>query len=135
MQIKRNRILPFLLLALVLSAAIFQFFRQGQGTKGGARCEFSERFSPNALAYSRHARCRMDCRDISEDLVEQVYREGSLNCGKSDPAGAKDGNPRYALEMEDGSRGRVRIIVGDDHNEHVIITVIRLDEKDNCSCP
>ncbi len=77
----------------------------------------------------------MKCRDISQALVEDVYRNGSLNCAKSDPRGQKDGTPRYALELEDGIRGRIRIIVGDNPDNDVIITAIRLDEKDQCACP
>jgi hypothetical protein len=132
---KQTRIFQIILLIVVLAAAVFQFFRpQGPPGNGGV-CEFPGRLSPNSLAYSSHARCRMKCREVSQGLVEDVYRDGALNCDKSDPQGTKDGSPRYALEMEDGSRGRVRIIVGDNSGEHVIITVIRLDEKDHCTCP
>lgn len=98
-------------------------------------CTFRPQNTGAELDYSRHARCRMKCRDISQALVEDVYQNGSLNCAKSDPTGQKDGTPRYALELEDGTRGRVRIIVGDNPDYDVIITAIRLDEKDQCACP
>lgn len=102
---------------------------------GSGDCAFHPQDVTSALDYSKHARCRMKCRDISQALVEDVYQNGSLNCAKSDPTGQKDGTPRYALELEDGIRGRVRIIVGDNPDNDVIITAIRLDEKDHCACP
>ena len=130
---KYNRAIQLLILILVVGVGLFQWFQKRP--QGGGTCEFQNRHAASALDYSQHARCRMKCRDISQDLVEDVYRDGSINCAKSDPTGAKDGSPRYALELEDGSRGRVRVIVADNSGEHVIVTVIRLDEKDHCACP
>ena len=106
-----------------------------QPGNGSGDCAFQPQHAVGELDYSRHARCRMKCRDISQSLVEDVYQNGSLNCAKSDPSGQTDGTPRFALELEDGIRGRVRIIVGDNPDNDVIITAIRLDEKDNCACP
>jgi Domain of unknown function (DUF4258) len=129
---KYSRAIQLLLLILVVGVGLFQWFQKTP--QNGAACEFQNRIAATELDYSKHARCRMKCRDIDQDLVEDVYRNGSLNCDKSDPGGTKDGSPRYALELEDGGRGRVRIIVADNDGTHVIVTVIRLDEKDQCAC-
>ncbi|HEX2899386.1 MAG TPA: DUF4258 domain-containing protein [Bacteroidia bacterium] len=94
-------------------------------------CEFTGRDQVNALVYVAHARCRMGCRDIDEELVEQVYLKGELNCKKSSQS---NGNARYALEMRDERGDMIRIIVEDDDGKHVIVTAIRLDKPDKCTC-
>ena len=97
-------------------------------------CQFNDRDKVDELVYSRHARCRMDCRKFSEDLIEKVYLGGTVNCEKSGP---KDGEMRYALEMNDPANGdRLRLIIADDEgdNEHVVVTAIRLDREFECYC-
>src|SRR3954462_3185913 len=40
--------------------------------------------APNTpLIYTKHARCRMDCRHISEADIKEVLREGHVNEAKS----------------------------------------------------
>ena len=48
------------------------------------------------LEYSNHARCRMQCRKISQAEVEEIMRDGKINYNKSDLQNARC--PRYALE-------------------------------------
>lgn len=132
MQRKQVRLVQAILLILIVATAAYQWW-----IKPGRQadiCAFDQRDKVQSLRYVEHAQCRMACRDIDRDLVEEVYLEGALNCAKSDPKGKRGGNPRFALEKEDGPRGRVRIIVEDDHGKHVIITVIRLDKEDHCEC-
>jgi hypothetical protein len=94
-------------------------------------CNWTERHPVNELAYVSHAKCRMKCRDIDQTLVEKIYLHGEINCEKSS---IKAGNHRYALEASDDRGDRIRIIVEDDHGKHLIITVIRLDKEDRCTC-
>jgi hypothetical protein len=94
-------------------------------------CDFPDRVSVDDLVYVEHARCRMACRDISEALVAEVYLKGELNCRKSTVA---NGHPRYALERRDHRGDLIRIIVELDGGEHVIVTAIRLDQPDHCTC-
>jgi hypothetical protein len=94
-------------------------------------CDFKQRVPLQDLVYVAHARCRMNCRDISQSLVEKVYLEGELNCKKSSNS---KGKSRYALEKRDDRGDIIRIIVEDDDGQHVIITVIRLDKPDKCTC-
>jgi len=84
------------------------------------------------LKYSNHAKCRMQCRKISQAEVEEIMREGKINYNKSD---LKDKPcPTYALEGITKDNQRVRVVVGDCNNEAVIITVIDLDHEFECTC-
>ena len=48
------------------------------------------------LILTRHARCRMDCRHITEKEIREVLEEGEINYRKSEPDAHPD--PKYALE-------------------------------------
>jgi hypothetical protein len=118
-----------LLLLLIVVFAVWKFF-PGAGA-GEDNCTLPARLPVDELVYVNHARCRMDCRDIDEALVEDVYLHGEINCKKSS---INNGNHRYALEKRDQSGDMIRIILEDDHGKHVIVTAIRLDRKDRCEC-
>src|SRR6187397_2092180 len=48
------------------------------------------------LEYSKHAKCRMECRRISQLEVEEIMQDGKINYNKSDLQNARC--PRYAIE-------------------------------------
>ncbi len=85
------------------------------------------------LEYSHHARCRMECRHISQAEVEDVMRNGKINYYKSDLQ--NDRCPRYALEgiTQDGQR--VRIIFAQCNEKTEVVTVIDLETEWKCDCP
>ena len=84
------------------------------------------------LILTRHAKCRMDCREISKAEVREVIREGKENKRKSNPNDSRC--PTIALEdwTEDGQR--VRIIVADCDNVAKLVTVIDLKNNYKCTC-
>jgi hypothetical protein len=41
------------------------------------------------LQYSNHAKCRMECRQITKEEVEETMREGKINYSKSDIRNAR----------------------------------------------
>lgn len=94
-------------------------------------CVFNNRKDASELIYTDHARCRMECRFVKRETVERIYREGTVNCHKS---GRKEGDMRYALESHVKGGDLVRVIVEDEDDKHIVITVIRVDVKDQCSC-
>ncbi|WP_081168312.1 DUF4258 domain-containing protein [Niastella populi] len=87
---------------------------------------------PGKLIYTRHARCRMDCRHIDEAEVEEILAEGRINYRKSEPAGRPD--PKYALEGTTRDGQQVRIIFAPAKRGMVVITVIDLDTDWSCNC-
>jgi hypothetical protein len=87
---------------------------------------------PGKLIYTRHARCRMDCRHIDEAEVEDILAKGRINYRKSEPAGRPD--PKYALEGATRDGQQVRIIFAPAKRGMVVITVIDLDTDWSCNC-
>ena len=84
------------------------------------------------IKYSRHAQCRMDCRQISQAEVKEIMTEGKINYKKSDLKSA--GCPRYALEGRTTDEQRVRIIFAQCDDSTVVVTVIDLDKEHICNC-
>lgn len=84
------------------------------------------------LILTRHAKCRMDCREISKAEVREVIKEGKENKRKSNPNDSRC--PTIALEdwTEDGQR--VRIIVANCDNVAKLVTVIDLENEYRCDC-
>ena len=85
-----------------------------------------------SLIYSKHARCRMDCRQISENEVMAILKEGEINYQKSDMRGQPD--PKYALEGVTSDGQRVRIIFANSPRGIVVVTVIDLEKEWKCNC-
>jgi Domain of unknown function (DUF4258) len=127
---KYKSILQGILLLLIVAFAVLKFALPG-GRGPVDTCAWTERVPVDELVYVAHARCRMACRDIDQALVQDVYLHGEINCRKNSMS---NGHHRYALEKKDDRGDMIRVIVEDDDDKHVIITVIRLDRDDNCSC-
>jgi len=87
---------------------------------------------PGHLIYTKHARCRMDCRHIDELEVEEILEKGRINYRKSEPAGRPD--PKYALEGTTHDGQQVRIIFAPAKRGMVVITVIDLNNEWSCDC-
>lgn len=85
------------------------------------------------LEYSNHARCRMQCRKISQAEVEEIMRDGKINYNKSDLQNARC--PRYAVEGLTRDDQRVRIIYAQCNDKTVVVTVIDLETDFKCDCP
>lgn len=85
------------------------------------------------LKYSNHARCRMECRHITQAEVEEIMRDGTINYKKSDISNARC--PRYALEGITVDKQDVRIIFAQCNESTTVVTVIDLDTDWTCHCP
>ena len=82
------------------------------------------------IVYTKHALCRIDCRQISKSEVAKTISAGEINHKKSDPNALPC--PTYAYETSAGRK--LRIVVGACPNKTKIITAIDLNRKFNCSC-
>lgn len=85
------------------------------------------------LEYSKHAKCRMQCRKISQAEVEEIMRDGKINYNKSDLQNARC--PRYAVEGRTNDDQRVRIVYAQCNEATTVVTVIDLETDFSCSCP
>lgn len=84
------------------------------------------------LYFTKHAKCRMKCRYITQQEVREILAEGSVNYNKSnlnDPKG-----PTYALEGNTDDGQHVRIIFAPKQRHISVVTVIDLENEYACNC-
>ena len=85
------------------------------------------------LEYSRHAQCRMQCRNISESEIKEILLNGEVNYSKSQVHDKLC--PSYALEGKTADGQNVRIVFAECDDVTKVITAIDLDtDHDNCDC-
>ncbi|MCU0333563.1 MAG: DUF4258 domain-containing protein [Chitinophagaceae bacterium] len=89
---------------------------------------------PQRINYSKHARCRMQCRRISQAEVEDILRNGSINYRKSELGDRPECRRKYALEGPTNDGQRVRIIFAPCRDEVTVVTVIDLGRDWACDC-
>jgi len=85
------------------------------------------------LQYSNHAKCRMECRHISEQEVAEAMQEGKINYKKSDIRNSRC--PRYAIEEITKDDQHIRVVFAQCNNYTEVVTVIDLDTEWTCDCP
>lgn len=85
----------------------------------------------NDIVYSKHARCRMDCRHIDETEIIEILKTGTINYSKVEES---DKGKSYPLEGVTHDDQHVRIVFAPHGNELVVVTVIDLDKEWQCDC-
>jgi Domain of unknown function (DUF4258) len=83
------------------------------------------------IIYSKHARCRMECRHIDEDEVKEILQNGKLNIAKIEE---DNRGKRYPLEGKTHDNQNVRIVIAPKQEELVVVTVMDLDTEWECNC-
>lgn len=83
------------------------------------------------LIYSKHARCRMECRHIDESEVKEILEAGKLNSNKIE---SSDKGKSYPLEGVTHDKQHVRIVFAPKKQSLVVVTVIDLDNDWPCDC-
>jgi hypothetical protein len=89
---------------------------------------------PSVINYSKHARCRMDCRHITQAEVKDILLNGTINYNKSDIGSNPDCRKKYAVEGKTNDGQRVRIIFAPCQDEVTVVTVIDLGKEWACDC-
>jgi len=84
------------------------------------------------LIYTRHARCRMGCRHITETEIREILENGTIDYRKSEPDAKPD--PKYALEGNTNEGQHLRIIFAPSQRGLVVITCIELCVEWKCDC-
>ena len=84
------------------------------------------------LFFTKHAKCRMQCRQISQQEVRDILINGTVNYNKSDLNDA--GGPTYAIEGTTKDRQHIRIIFAPKQKHLTVVTVIDLDHEHQCDC-
>lgn len=138
--------LPFIL--IIILAVILVFVRRAQnqdepGKKKDRQTTTDPASSPDRnrgfdrrisyIEYTQHAKCRMECRKISQAEVEEIMRDGKVNYKKSDLQDRPC--PTYALEGITKDNQRVRIVFAQCDLKTKVVTCIDLDTDWECHCP
>ena len=122
----------YILLLLVFGGGLWLYYNnnttQQQHTEKDSG--FNRNLTP--LIYTRHARCRMDCRHISESEIAEILQKGKINYSKRDPHSKPD--PKYALEGITHDNQQVRVIFAPSKRGMVVITCIDINEEWTCNC-
>ena len=132
MELKKY--LPYI--ALALAATILLYVKQHQrGKRENVTIDApssDESFRKIAsIQYSKHAKCRMDCRHIDETEVKEILANGTVNYSRVQQ---DERGKTYPLEGITHDKQHVRIVVAPKTNELVVVTVIDLDTDYPCEC-
>ena len=131
-------ILVFALVALVF---IIRQYKDERGTNDNTKSKSTTKTNrergfdrrTSYLEYSKHAKCRMECRRISQAEVEEIMQDGKINYNKSDLQNARC--PRYAVEGITGDNQKTRIVFAQCNDKTTVVTVIDLYTEWSCDCP
>ena len=86
----------------------------------------------STLIFTAHAKCRMDCRDITKEEVKEILHKGDINYTRSNLKDER--GPTYALEGYSTGKQHLRIIFAPKKNELVVVTCIDIDKEWQCDC-
>lgn len=88
---------------------------------------------PASVVYTRHARCRMDCRHIDEGEIREIMEKGAINFTKSNRRDRPC--PTFALQGRTAGGESIRVIFAQCPAETKVITCYNLEEDFECRCP
>ncbi len=141
-----KKLLPLLFIALLAVVLFFvKRFKAGNGGKSQNQSTKNDNQDPDVnrnrgfdrrvsfIEYTEHAKCRMECRKISQSEVEEIMRGGKINYSKSDVK--EKPCPTYALEGITHDNQRVRIVFAQCDFKTKVVTTIDLDTDWECICP
>ncbi|MBX2846125.1 MAG: DUF4258 domain-containing protein [Saprospiraceae bacterium] len=134
----KNKELRYLIYAVVLGGVYFFWKGGNEGSvasdqvTGSTNAEVHALLQDEQLVYTKHAKCRMDCRYIDKQEVEDILRNGKVNWQKT----RKNDQPcpSYALEGKTKDGQQVRIVFADCNNATKVVTAIDLGNNYNCVC-
>ncbi len=135
-----KKALPYILLALLVIAALtIKRCKRGSTTITNPR-EQTDNVNRNNgldrrisfLEYTQHAKCRMDCRHITQEEVKYILQNGQINYKKSEASGHPC--PTYALEGYSPEKQHLRIVFAQCDYKTKVVTCIDLDQEFECHC-
>ena len=107
------------LVIIIVSLVIIFFYRKQDTSPPTSDQSFR---NANHLVFTKHARCRMDCRHIDETEIREIIRDGVLN----EQVRKVPRDMTYALEGTSHDNQDIRAAVTPQDNGLLVITVIDL---------
>lgn len=132
---KNKKWLLYILFGLVVLVALILRNCNDQTKTNNDKRVDEVRFSRNVaeLYFTKHARCKMECRNITQKEVREILAKGTINYNKSNLQSSR--GTEYALEGITSDRQHVRIIFSPKLKHMTVVTVIDLDKDWECpSC-
>ena len=83
------------------------------------------------LVYSRHAKCRMDCRQIDQEEVRDVLLTGKINFRRVEE---DEQGITYPIEGLTKDKQYVRVVYAPKKDAIVVVTAIDLEKEWPCNC-
>lgn len=132
-----KKILPYIFLVL-LAVAVFAVKNCSNNKKVANNTTTTKEQrglnrNPSQINYSKHAKCRMDCRHIDETEVKDILHNGKVNYRKSELDGGEC-RKKYALEGYSKDNQHLRIVFAPCADEITVVTCIDLDTHWECHC-
>lgn len=121
----RRLFLPVLLLLLVFLVFIIRRWNEPKSREAFNR-------SPAALTFTKHALCRMQCREIDRGEIEEIMKKGVINFNKSNRRGR--GCPTFAVQGRTTSGESIRVIFAQCPSETRVVTCYNLEREFPCEC-
>lgn len=126
----------FLILLIITLAFLFlnkwKVLQQHSDAQSSIRQRgFDRRIS--TLEYTQHARCRMDCRHISQNDINDIMRNGEINYAKTDVNDQPC--PTYALQGYSNDGQHLRVIFAQCEIKTKVVTCYDLEKDFECNCP
>ena len=125
---KNKNLLGWLLLIIIIIALLL--WKQNSSLKSSSNNDSFR--NTTRLILTKHAKCRMDCRHITEEEIKEIIHDGKVNYSRSG-TGTK-GDETYALEGYSDEHQHLRIVVASESDGLVVITCIDLDNEWACNC-
>jgi hypothetical protein len=89
--------------------------------------------TPSHLYYTKHALCRMDCRHISKEDIEEIMKKGIINFNRSNRRDRPC--PTFALQGQTSDGEKLRVVFAQCTDETKVVTCYNLVEDFECHCP
>ena len=138
MDKKQTKFILLLIAAVVIGVFLFRNIyptarnNDNQPSQGNKKEAAELNRNVHNLILTKHAMCRMECRDITEEEIKEILREGDINYAKSNLNDKR--GVTYALEGYSDDRQHLRIIFAPEKDRLVIVTCIDLNKEWQCDC-
>jgi len=123
---QKSQIFSVLLIIAMVGITLFQ------NQKASSSFKDFENDTAKKIYYTKHAKCRMDCRYISKEEINFIRKNGNINYRKSD----MDDQPCPTIAKEGRSKDgqMLRIVFAECDTETKVVTAIDLENEYKCNC-
>ncbi len=118
-------------LSLVIVGIFFLLFIFKRWQEPKAKELFNR--NPSHLIYTKHARCRMSCREIDSAEIKEIMQKGIINLNKSHLRDQPC--PTFALQGRTSMGESLRVVFAQCGDETKVVTCYNLEQDFACDCP